>query len=315
MGFIRKATIIGTGGVARAGGVRGKSKKERNAEANEKMAKIEGKRFKAEQKVAKAQLKAAKAEQKVAKADTTMQPAVMAGPGRIQTPTVAVGAPPQAPQGPPPGWYVDQDGGSLQRWWDGTQWTEFKQAPGSSKSDVTDVGQQPPPPLAPLRPTPGIPAPSRPFQLSGVPPFAEDSSELPGQAPDNDQIAPLALAADPDEPLQVPAPAKVEPGHLVCDGEWFRFGIHHVGMDTTRAAKLSKLGRSGPIKVKVSKDGALALQLLPGLTLKGLSAELCAEDLAAIAAHRPDVPVETSTPEVAIMLQSAGVVLPIWDHH
>jgi hypothetical protein len=57
MGFIRKATIISTGGLAGAAGVKGKSKKERNAKANEKMAKIEGKRFKAEQKAAKAERK------------------------------------------------------------------------------------------------------------------------------------------------------------------------------------------------------------------------------------------------------------------
>jgi len=35
MGFMRKAAIVSTGGLARAGGVRGKSKKERNAHANE----------------------------------------------------------------------------------------------------------------------------------------------------------------------------------------------------------------------------------------------------------------------------------------
>ena len=62
MGFIRKATIIGSFGTARVAGVKGNSKKERNAEANEKMAKVEAKRFKAEQKAAKAEQRAAKVE-------------------------------------------------------------------------------------------------------------------------------------------------------------------------------------------------------------------------------------------------------------
>lgn len=56
MGFIRKATIISTGGMAR-GVVKPNSKKARSAKANEKMAKIEEKRFKAEQKAAKAERK------------------------------------------------------------------------------------------------------------------------------------------------------------------------------------------------------------------------------------------------------------------
>jgi hypothetical protein len=36
----------------------------------------------------------------------------------------------QAPitTGPPPGWYADPDGGSHKRWWDGTTWTEHRQA-------------------------------------------------------------------------------------------------------------------------------------------------------------------------------------------
>ena len=39
MGFVPKAVIVGTLGTARAAGVKGKSKKEREAEAYEKMAK------------------------------------------------------------------------------------------------------------------------------------------------------------------------------------------------------------------------------------------------------------------------------------
>lgn len=36
-------------------------------------------------------------------------------------------APRPAPQGPPPGWYVDPHGSGQQRWWDGTTWTEHIQ--------------------------------------------------------------------------------------------------------------------------------------------------------------------------------------------
>lgn len=116
VGFVRKATIVGTGGLARAGGVKGKSKKERNAEANEKLAKIEAKRFKAEQKVAKEELKAVKADQRAARAAAV---AVSASVKRSQAETVAnqeagssahlLAAPaaavaePTVAQGPPPG--------------------------------------------------------------------------------------------------------------------------------------------------------------------------------------------------------------------
>jgi hypothetical protein len=31
-------------------------------------------------------------------------------------------------QGPPPGWYQDPDGTGAQRWWNGTTWTEHRQA-------------------------------------------------------------------------------------------------------------------------------------------------------------------------------------------
>jgi hypothetical protein len=136
VGFVRKAAIISTGGLARAGGLKGKSKKERDAQANEKLAKIEDKRFKAQQKAAKAEHRAAMAE--TAKAQTTVLPD--STPTPIQAPPVAAATPTKAAQGPPPGWYLDPDDGSLQRWWDGTGWTEVKQATSPEPN---------PPPTAP----------------------------------------------------------------------------------------------------------------------------------------------------------------------
>ena len=107
------------------------------------------------------------------------------------------------------------------------------------------------------------------------------------------------------------APKVVEPGHIVCDGHMFRYGNRVLGVKQTHTERLSKLGTAGPIKIKLSKDGSLAMDLLPGLTLKGLTSEVCAADLVEIGTQRPDVPVEVSTPEVANMLQSAQVVVPV----
>ena len=53
----------------------------------------------------------------------TVQPAVQVQPvpaPRTPAPTV--------PSGPPAGWYDDPDGGTAQRWWDGTRWTEHRTA-------------------------------------------------------------------------------------------------------------------------------------------------------------------------------------------
>ncbi|MEU6178527.1 DUF2510 domain-containing protein [Streptomyces coeruleorubidus] len=41
---------------------------------------------------------------------------------------------------PPPGWYPDPHGPHLERWWDGTAWTEHRRAPGAP------AGPVPPPP-------------------------------------------------------------------------------------------------------------------------------------------------------------------------
>ncbi|MFC9509109.1 DUF2510 domain-containing protein [Streptomyces sp. NPDC057002] len=41
---------------------------------------------------------------------------------------------------PPPGWYPDPHGPHLERWWDGTAWTEHRRAPGGA------AGPVPPPP-------------------------------------------------------------------------------------------------------------------------------------------------------------------------
>ncbi|GHA36735.1 membrane protein [Streptomyces purpurascens] len=41
---------------------------------------------------------------------------------------------------PPPGWYPDPHGPHLERWWDGTAWTEHRRAPGAT------AGPVPPPP-------------------------------------------------------------------------------------------------------------------------------------------------------------------------
>jgi hypothetical protein len=305
MGFIRKATIIGTGGMARAVGVRGTSKKERNAKANEKMAKIEGKRFKTERETAKTRQKAVKS--KV----TSVRPPVVVASVPVLTPTMAAAAPPQAPQAPqapPPGWYLDPDGGSLQRWWDGTRWTEFKQAPAASQADPNDagiIGSL----VATVRPsTSGAPVPSRPLQSAQASPPVDTN-------PAHDLITDSAYSSqngqtrNPEGSQKMRVQAKIEPGHLVCNEAIFRYCFRVLGRDHTRSEKLSKLG-TGPIKVTLSKDGTLAMQLLPGLTLKGLTPDVCAADLAEIGTQRPDVPVEVSTPQVAKMLQSAQVASP-----
>jgi hypothetical protein len=121
---------------------------------------------------------------------------------------------------------------------------------------------------------------------------------------------------DPEDIKDVFRTVQLYEDDMVCDGNQVRFGIRFWGRDQTEHLKLSKLGHSGPIQVKVSKDGTLEMHLVPGASaLKGLTPELCAADLAAIAAYRPDVPVEASAPEVANALRSAGVTLQIWDHH
>ena len=287
MGFIRKATIIGSCGTARAVGVKGNSKKERNAEANEKMAKIEGKRFKAEQKVLKAEQRAAKVELQMSlrkASEARAAQAVAPSDPPLKAPAAPLPVSPGAaitlapvPQGPPPGWYLDPDGGALQRWWDGTQWTEVKQAsPSPHPTSISDVGPA---------------ARSTIFQ-----PLASMPVEAP-QPTDQEPSAPI--------------PEKLQPGHLTCDGEVVSWGVRLFGSNQTARLKLSKLGHR-PIKVKFSKDGTSEIHLAPGVqAVKGQSVELCAANLAEIAKFRPDVSVEVATPEIAESLRQAGVTLPI----
>ena len=150
MGFVRKAAMVGTLGGARVAGVRGKSKKERNAVAEEKMAKIEGKRFKAEQKQLKAEhqaevradraerqaeVRADRAERDALKAEAlAVQPATDVAPSVQASPS---SSPLLAPQGPPPGWYQDPDAASGQRWWDGTGWTDVRQVAEAMQQPVS----------------------------------------------------------------------------------------------------------------------------------------------------------------------------------
>jgi len=288
MGFIRKATIIGSFGTARAVGVKGNSKKERNAEANEKMAKIETKRFKAEQKALKAEQRAAKVElqmslRRASEASATQLPIVPSDP-LPKAPSAPLPLSPGAaatlaptPQGPPPGWYLDPDGGDLQRWWDGTQWTEVKQAsPSPQPESIGELG---------------------PADRSTIP---QPLASMPVEAPQPTDREPSA-----------PTPEKLQPGQLTCDGEVVSWGVRFLGSNQTARLKLSKLGHR-PIKVKMSKDGTSEIHLAPGAeAVKGQSVELCAANLAEIAKFRPDVSVEAATPEIAESLRQAGVTLPI----
>jgi hypothetical protein len=241
-----------------------------------------------------------------------VQPSVVIADAPSQAPVPVSAAQPAAPQGPPPGWYLDPDGGSLQCWWDGTRWTEFKQGSSLPHSDMSE-GEHPVAPVAPASvadvplesPRSVVPNTARP-EAGNVGPHAPDGS-------------PVSLGTPPSQPESAPAVGAsgvIKPGHLVCDGNLVRFGHRLWGKDQTFDVKLSDLAKTRPIKVKVSKDGTLEMHLVPGgFAVKGLTPELCAADLAAIAAYRPEVPVEASTPEVANALRSAGVTLEMWVHH
>ncbi|MCX3059766.1 DUF2510 domain-containing protein, partial [Streptomyces beihaiensis] len=40
------------------------------------------------------------------------------------------------PPTPPPGWYPDPGDPSVERWWDGTEWTQHRRAPGAGTGAV-----------------------------------------------------------------------------------------------------------------------------------------------------------------------------------
>jgi len=73
----------------------------------------------------------------------TVQPAVVVATLPIQaSPSFA---PSVTPQGPPPGWYQDPDGGPAECWWDGTGWTGVKRTSSTSQVDqVAAMNPQPP---------------------------------------------------------------------------------------------------------------------------------------------------------------------------
>lgn len=94
MGLIRKLTSVGTVGL-----VDFRSDKERAAAYG-----------KGARKHARRQARELKKQTKVMKAQRATAFAM-----------------PPAPTGPPPGWYADPNGAPVQRWWDGTRWTEHTQ--------------------------------------------------------------------------------------------------------------------------------------------------------------------------------------------
>jgi hypothetical protein len=67
-----------------------------------------------------------KASAKQAKEQTRLM-RQQAAAARVATAPHVPPSPAPAPQLPPAGWYADKQDASIDRWFDGTQWTEFTQ--------------------------------------------------------------------------------------------------------------------------------------------------------------------------------------------
>jgi len=302
MGFVRKATIISTGGLARAGGMKGKSKKERNAEANEKLAKIEAKRFKAEQKVAKEEEKATKAEQRAA---STVQTSVA---GTTQSVQPAPTSPLVAPaQGPPSGWYLDPHGLRVQRWWDGTKWTDVTQPVPVQEAGVPpamDIASEREPSIAP----PGNLMPEIEVPAGISPAVAVPHGDLANEGTGGGQLADRV----PNEVKKVEDDAQSPQfGEVACNSETVTFVTRLWGQDNTHQVKMAKVGKK-PVKIKLGKSGMLDMTVAPGvLTMKGLTLEQCASSLKKIAAFKPELSVDVSSTELADALGAAGLAIVV----
>jgi hypothetical protein len=113
MGLFRKMTSLST-----LGAVDFKSDKERTASYT----KAAAKEAKEQTRLLRAQAAQQAAEARAAK-NAQMQTATEDSRSADARPAVAEAA--QAPQLPPAGWYADRSDPSMDRWFDGTQWTEF----------------------------------------------------------------------------------------------------------------------------------------------------------------------------------------------
>jgi hypothetical protein len=133
---------------------------------------------------------------------------------------------------PPAGWYEDPDDGALQRFWDGTRWTNSRMP----RNEAVPLEGEPLPP-APA-PVPIAPAPIGTTRYSSDAPSTADSAT---------GMPPAAWYADPENPegmrywdggrwtehrtdyLAAPAPKKASDG-LIAAGYIFSFLIPVVGV-------------------------------------------------------------------------------------
>ncbi len=114
MGLIRKTMSMSTGGL-----IDFRSDKERIARST-RQAKNEAKKQTALLKQQN------RIQQLTAAAAAASSQPVMPAPVAYQPPTPAL-PPAPAVQGPPPGWYEDNQDPTMLRWFDGSVWTEFRQ--------------------------------------------------------------------------------------------------------------------------------------------------------------------------------------------